>query len=304
MVAAQMAAYDQLIRDPCGGQMAHPPYLGMGGGYLVRQIDVIQPQLTGLAGKVVGGITPQDYNLAWFPGAPTAYFVNGGEPNFTSAWVTQASTGYITNSVVRRFRPVACCLKWLPSGPYNSRQGLVALGYSAGRFFDPAVTTSSNQVIQNSMDLAGNGTRMHEIRWLPTEADQDWTTTADASTSTTFEGGGVFISLSGVDATGSSATTANINGRIEITTVYEWQPSQLGPAQAPMAPPAFTIQQHQSSIGDLGAFLLEGIRRGGSALGQGMVQGATTYGAALLTAGVRSYNRRGAAAPQPMQVEF
>jgi hypothetical protein len=93
-----------------------------------------------------------------------------------------------------------------------------------------------------------------------------------------------------VDSTYATNTSASFNGYCEITTVWEWVPQKAnGISVAPRAPLPYTSQQVLSTIGDLGAYLFEGVRD----VGRGMVKAGTFAGVRYLTAGVAQMQMRG-----------
>jgi len=134
---------------------------------------------------------------------------------------------------------------------------------------------------------------MHEVRWLPTPVDENFTQAA----TTVRNGGTMFAALCGVDATSTSTTTAVLNGYFEVVIIWEWTPNTsggVGITVNPQAPLPYTTQQLLSSVGDMGAYLFEGARKAGTG-----AMRAAGYGAAVaVTRGVQSYMTRGGAFPR------
>lgn len=292
---AAMIAYDNMIRDPCGAAFAAAPYGGTESGYLARTVDTFQPsQNTSLAGLVTGQTYPSTYILQY---TPSSYGFNTGVTQGASS----SSTGVVVNFantqpgnfmgnafVVKKYRPVAACLKWIPTGPYSTRQGVVGLGYAAGRVFDTAGTPTGQSVLQSAMSQQANGSVAHEIRWLPTTADQVFSSVVTDGSGISYEGGCVFASLVNIDSVALNATSWVAQGYFEITTIWEWVPRNDNAANgslttAPRPPPPFSINDHQSTITDIGQYLLYGLRQGANYAAKKVVE----YAPALLTGGVK-----------------
>lgn len=280
----------KLLNDPCSAELARPCYTGTDAGYLIRTNAVFRPQLVGsysnsglaTTGDYVRQYTP--WNLSGSTGYLTAGVQNG--VSMTTLTPSGETANFITQSVVRRYRPVAACMRWLPDGPYSNRSGTVGLNYSPGAVLGGSVTsTDATQLLQLSAKVVPNGMGEHEVKWLPTELDETWTTVGESSSGA---GGSMFIVLAGVDGTTTSTTTATLNGRIEVITVWEWTPTTGSGGNATVsvkAPNPQTSQQVLSAIKDIGGFLYEGAVHATKKFGY-----AAT--GAVLTAGVRTVTRR------------
>lgn len=261
--------YMRLLADPCGAPFAHPPYGSVDSGYLVRTVENIPIQAGGYTGLTAGSVVAADFAIQVTPcGFSSQSGVLGGNlPGLSYAAIksgstltlaAQASTCYIaTQTAVRKFRPVACCLKFLPYGPYNSRQGLIGMGYNGGQFQVPNVGTYGvGALLTQCMVTMPLGAEKHEVKWLPTAIDQEWqdplvTDTSQAS------GGSVLLVGAGVDATALTTTVAQINGYMEVTTVWEWTPAtSSGLSVMAAAPSPVTIQNVLSTIGNIADFVL------------------------------------------------
>lgn len=308
----RVRAWDQLLRDPCASNLTAPCYGGMDSGYLVRTTDVITPVAAG-AGMTVGSVVPCSFVLSYIPTAwsgvannaaylTTAGFAPGGaDPAAIVVSSAGSSIGFVqnfitSNAAVKRARPVAACVKWMPSGPYTSRQGFVCMGYSPGSQFVVGDSVTYANLASNSQYLCSNGSEPHEVRWLPTAADENFTN----NTQTNYSGGTVTIVLRAVDGTATSATAATLNGSFEVTTVWEWEPitGVGGVAQAPRAPLPYTSQAVLSTISDLGAYIFQGVRTGAAyaadAAISGVIRGSSKAAMKLLTGGVGQMAVRGA----------
>jgi hypothetical protein len=306
-VTSLMGHYDQLLRDPCAAPLCHPPYLGTDQGYLVRTVDNYQPNI-GLGGTTTPG-NPAVLDMI-FQVSPSVYLVQsvgyqlggslpGGAPLIGN---NTAQTPFATTNF-NRYRPVAACLKYIPFGAYGSRSGLISAGYGTGQFVYAATAVSPAGLTTQMMESAGVGTRPHEIRWLPTAFDQTWRNfnTDGAAADDDYSGGCMCLVAKNVDGTYvTNGGNAVPNGIFQVTIVWEWMPlAQSGISTAPMPPSPFDINDHQSTIGDIGSYLLDGVRQGASFLGQavgtyaGIAAGGFVRkaGQALLTAGYQEIRR-------------
>lgn len=283
-----MAAYDRLLRDPCKAPLVHAPYLGTESGYLCRTVENFQLPDTTKTGLTVGSTVPATVQLAICPGN---YATNTGmtwAPGSSQpAGTAGRSVFVVTSSAVRKYRPVAACMKWIPSGSYASRAGVVGMGYSSGNVMVSGDVCETSQFLASQLEVAPNGSKLHEVRWLPTADDQNW---MSANSTAGISNGTMTLILYNVDATATSTTSATLNGYVEVTIVWEWIPTSTGTAaggglsMAPATGTRFTINDHQSTIRDIGAFLLEGVRNTASAVTEGFVMG--------LSGGVRNIVRR------------
>lgn len=284
---ARVAAWDNLLRDPCSAPLAHPCYNGVDSGYLVRTTDVLTASVSGIttaAGADVfidGFIQITPFNVSGTTGNVFSYNQAG------SALPAAAASGYSnfigTAAVARRYRPVAACVKYIPTGAYAKRAGLVSLGVIPGMEFISGATYTISNVRATCQRYAPNGTEPHEVRWLPTAVDENFT---DVNVAINTGAGSVLIVLDGVDGVGTSATTASVSGRFEVTVVWEWIPAAAqGLSLAVETPPPYTSQQVLATIGDIGKYVFQGLRQ--SRVGQQAMSAAVDYGLRYLTAGAR-----------------
>jgi len=278
-----MRAYDMLIRDPCGAPFARPPYAGGNSGYFTRVTVNFSPAVIGLSGLTPGSDqTGLYYALAVQPiQFPNILIAGATAAIATNTYAQTLLTGtFLQNAAVKEYRPVSFCLKWVPTGPVVKRSGMVALGYSAGAVKD----NGSNASIQNIGSLAAtalerctNGSSAHEIRFLPTPADEQYDIGSLVS-SPYRNAATLFCVLANTDGVATNATTVALNGFFELTGVFEWLPEgSSSVSTAPQPPPPFTSQEYQSTISDIGDFLLRGVRSATELVGQGLARGATRY---------------------------
>lgn len=289
----RVSAWDQLLRDPCAANLAYPCYAGMDSGYLVRTTDYVTPTRTG---TFTAGAAVTDYILQVTPFNYSA--TSGGiAAQGTTGQVMDTSisfgfpNNFITNAnSVRRYRPVAACIKWMPSGPYTSRRGIVASGYLTGTEIVPGLTYSADGVKSVCQRYAPNGGEAHEVRWLPTAVDENFT---DVTVANNNGAGAVIFVLSGVDAV-NTTTIQTLNGTFEVSIVWEWLPSTLAGSitVSPKAPLPYTSQQILGTIQDVGKYIFEGVRV--ASYNPGFIRGASQAAAALLSGGYQHYGTRAA----------
>lgn len=296
----RVAAWDLLLRDPCSAPLAHPCYQGGDAGYLIRTTDYITLSSGSETGLTATAIYPLDGYVQICPFNISSSTGQVGAVRLTSvgtAGQTSSTSGYGSNFIasasVKRYRPVACCLKWIPTGPYTSRQGLVSMATLTGQEVDGGTAYDTNGVARAMQHYASNGAEPHEVRWIPTAVDENFTT---ASAVNNTGAACVLIALQGVDGTASNATTVVANGRFEFTCVWEWQPSVgMGVAASVQPPLPYTTQQVLATIGDFGKYVFQGVRA--SRAGQQAFRAGVETGLAYLTSGVRTRGTRGGSMP-------
>lgn len=292
----RVRAWDNLLRDPCGGQLAYPCYGGIDTGYLIRTVDYYQPIIVGsytlgAPGRVNFVLQYTPLNLSANSGVNVSGQLSGvGLPSFSGIGLSD----FITNSAaVKRYRPVAACLKFTPNGPYNSRAGVVAMAATPGVEFAATVTRSFSDIRAVCQHFAPNGSEAHEVRWLPTAADETFT---DLTSANNTAAGTVLMVLDGVDATATSITQMTVNGYIEIVTAWEWVPEATGGLTiSPKAPLPYTSQQVLSTISDLSKYVYEGVRA--VSMQPGVMSGAVNTAATIITGGVRTIRTRASGMP-------
>ncbi len=294
MADKRVRDYLTLLADPCSANLAHPPYSGTDAGYLVRTTDILSVSATNGSSLTPGTIYRMDGVVSVTPSGYVSYGQLSGATATVGGSITLSSGGFAGNflstTAVRRFRPVAACLKWIPNGPYSSRQGLVGTMYGVGTLANAGEAVNATTVLASCTRTAPNGGECHEVRWLPAAIDENFTT----ATAAVNGAGTMTVVLSQVDGTASNATNINANGYLEITTVWEWTPSgTAGITVNPQSPIPHTTQSVLANIGDMGAFLYSGVLRAG----EGMIRGATAGAMVGLTAGYRNYATRGRSMP-------
>lgn len=274
-LAKAVRDYDTLVRDPCAGPFATPPYAGAASGYFTR-IQVAIP-ITASTSGTAGTDTFISFAMQIQPAAfPVIYYTAAGFNSVSPVWIANTLGGsFLQNTAVKAYRPVAACAKFVSNGPIAKRAGLIAVGYTQGPVRAVGQSGTGPDILQFSQDgleRCPNGSGAHEIRFLPCPGDEQYHQTP---TNLFAEGGTLNVSGTNVDAIQGSATTATANGYVEFTGVYEWVPEgSAGISTAPTPTVGFTSQDYQSTIGDMGAFLLHGVRTAARVVGGQMVRGA------------------------------
>lgn len=207
----RMAAYLRLLGDPCAAPLTQAPYAGIGSSYLIRTNHMYQPSAgTGTALDFVVEVSPSNYPAM----ATYGYAVSQGSTTLAN----YNETGFLTSSVVKGYRPIACCVRWIPTGAIASRAGLIGLAYS------PSKTTTSGasgiyptSFVTSAQRLAPNGATAHEAKWLPSFGDERF----GSATEVNINGAGsIMVTGRGVDAVAGIAS-----GYVDITVVWEWEPN-------------------------------------------------------------------------------
>jgi len=286
-------AWLDLLADPCSGNLTQPCYSGTDAGYLIRTVDPIAVTSTDSVGLTVGSTYSMFGTVAV---TPSGYVNYGGVAGFTGSNAaatlvlsTLAQSGnFMNNASVRRFRPVAACLKWVPNGPINNRRGTIASGYCAGTPYNVTDSVTVGGVSLECTRVAPNGGEPHEVRWLPTALDENFTTATQASSG----GGTMLMAFNGIDGTATSATNIVANGYLYVYIVWEWTPSGTnGITVAPKAPLPFTSQSVLATIGDMGAFLFKGLLSPGAGrIIAGVVSKAVEYNRGVQEVMTRAQN--------------
>lgn len=289
----RVRAWDQLLRDPCTSNLAYPCYGGLDTGYLIRTTDYFTPIITG--GSLTNGPGTCDFVFQITPSnfSTTSGTVSTGAPTSGAALNSVGQTGwanFITSATVARYRAVAACVKWLPSGPYSTRSGTVAMGLIPGTAIAATQAFNTPQVRAMCQHYAPNGAEAHEVRFLPTSEDENFTTSGapiDPGAAS------LLTVLTGVDSITTGTNTVTLNGSFEITICWEWTPAAAAGSitSSPKAPLPYTSQQVLATIGDLGSYVFQGVRTAAS--NPGVMRAAVYAGSQLLTNGVRVRATRG-----------
>jgi hypothetical protein len=133
-------------------------------------------------------------------------------------------SNFITNvDVVKGFRCIACCVKWIPNGPIATRSGVIGRSYAPSRLITPGVALSALDAMSSTSRQDTNGSVSHEVRWLPSFEDERFSSVTEVNVAGTgsvqMAGVNVDCSISGV-----GPYTYTANGYFEFTCVWEWEP--------------------------------------------------------------------------------
>lgn len=246
------SSYLRMLRDPCSAQLVRAPYTGTSSAYLVRTVNTYVPS---------GPQVPyMDYVYEVTPWNFPNPLISGGAPSGTSFTLSNnvALSNFVTNpNVVRTYRPIAACLRWVPSGPIGARAGVVGMGYSPARTYESGLTVNALQVLGTTMKQDANGSVDHNIVWLPSFGDERFGGNGETNI---LGAGSMQLVLSGIDTVDNgTGVSNNLAGYIEVTVVWEWEPissSQMGVVPSAASATRFTLQDVLSRIPDVGSFVL------------------------------------------------
>lgn len=241
--------YMKLLSDPCNAKLVPAVYAGMGSSLLVRTTDYYKfpSDGSGVAANqnFIFEFTPWNY--------PTC--VQAGTNGTNSVTISQQTpflTNFVTASTVRAYRPIACCVKWIPTGPTSGRSGVIGMAYNPSRTQTAGpVTVTATLPLCNKVD--SNGSTQHEILWLPSFGDERFGANGEVNIT-----GAGSVLVVGEDVDGYDGLA---NGLIECTVVWEWIPeSGRSISSSVAAPAATTLQQVLSAIKDVNSFVTKGAR--------------------------------------------
>jgi len=275
------ADYRRLLFDPCSATLVHPPYLGLEAGYLIRTRDVFVPFI---ANQTQLGSKVNDYVVQWSPGnlGPSGatnlgLFVGGATPGGAMSGTTgsyisgnravsslQSNFINATGTSVGTYRVVACCMKWIPTGPVLDRQGVVAPIYSPTPLFAAANPPLFADIEQACPEPKANGSESHEIVWIPNNKDQEYGILDAGVLEAGF--GTLTLGLGGIDGTFVNAGYAGYlyaaiaNGRVECTTVWQWTARGVanGLTQTLTSPPKHSVNDVLADVVDIGHAIYTG----------------------------------------------
>lgn len=274
----QAIMYRNLLRDPCGAPMVAPPAAGPSSGLFVRQ-RYFQPLTT----TAVTNKTSQSFVAVLQPAKGVLKYASQSQ-----GWQTlDLEVGLLASTICRSYRCVAACMKWIPTGSVMNRSGLISSGYVLDEV-DTTTTVSDATAVDwqmlcaKSISNTGNGEPI-EARWVPSGPEdvefraRGVTYNADTGT----------VLMVGRDVDYTTGTTAQANGYLEVTIVYEWVPTSGAGIVAPLqVGTKSTMQQVLSTIGNLTQFVLEnpiGRAMGRAAMGSAMQRIENSFAGPSLT---------------------
>lgn len=238
-----LTAYLRMLSDPCGADLAAAPYAGTGSSYLMRTTDIWQPAL--------GTLTALDFVVDFTPwNYPTMLCGAQATPGGANTAANVTFSSFMASSVVRSYRPIAACVKWIPTGPISSRMGCIGMSYTPNKQLVVGSSYTPAQCIANCQKVATNGSVKHEARWLPSFGDERMGVKGESNISGC---GSIQIVGRSIDAVAGSA-----NGYLELTVVWEWEPDFGGTTGATPSTSRFTghtLNSVLSRIRDVGKFV-------------------------------------------------
>jgi hypothetical protein len=204
----------RLLNDPCNAPLCHPCFSGTNGGILVRSCSYQNFNLgsSNTAGYVV-----------WAPGTAGAV-ANETVADNTSVVIPGLGTGFVPgftyiNNNAGSFRAVAACMKVTWGGTELNRQGYLRFGNI--NFSDIGIPGTTAVTVAGISQLFECATRVPEesleIKWRPTDFDQQTTNTTNPDSSQD-------VGRRGAIGFCASSFATNSVLIVETTVVYEYQP--------------------------------------------------------------------------------
>lgn len=277
-----MNPYAGLLMDPCNGDLNAPsPFEGADGALSIRTVDYVVPG--------TAPATPfTDVWLFWQPGYSTQVTLANSLFNSPSPGTAQPTAMAVT-MMANMMRCKASCVEWIPTGPVALRAGMVGVAYSpAGNLWNPTQPYDLSRILSSAQRTDCNGSCRHEVRWIPSHKDGDFSNIANNSPTNNTGNAAVGIMIKGVDCTAGVP-----NGYFKITSVWEYFVNPDTPAYkaAPAAiprPPPYTLNMVLRSVPNALALAIDMVGHGGAGrpvlqaasrlLGAGPHYNATPYG--------------------------
>jgi len=249
--------------------MVASPFAGMGSSYVVRTVTTMIPW----AADTTVGAVGMDFIAEFTPWNAPSFLQFGGVKQGGASITTFSGsyTSFISGTAVKSFRPVAACLKFIPSGTIAGRSGVIGLGYSPNKIYQGSTIYVPSQAMTMTLAQHPTGAVPHEAVWLPSFEDARFGTQLESNVNGV---GSVQIVGLNVDATGSG-TQITANGYLEMTVVWEWEPAVAVSGQSNGVVPSLhtptrtTLNDVLSTIGDAGRFVLQ---HAGGAMAAGAYQ--------------------------------
>lgn len=219
-IDSNAAAFARLLADPCNAPMCAPTYTGMGTGEYRRFRKIVSIPATAVEGTYV--ITP---------GMNTYHFATHIAANAGSNYAfSNFSNIYSPNNPDSlECRCLAACVKVRYTGAEQARSGVIGLRTLPFQYINPGQGGNIATELTNNTVINRVGEVMHEVKFVPGNADQGFTIVAAAPNDR--EMGSFGFSFQGVPP-GSL--------QIEITAVMEIE-SEIG-----IVPTAITPSSHNS----------------------------------------------------------
>lgn len=240
----------KLLADPCGAELTEPCYGSTGTGYLTRSRTLFPIPNGALA---TDKATDAVFEISPCYGASA--FVRWGWSSILNGSLGNASVfgadGLITSSVVGRSRCVALCARVIYTGTELDRKGYVGMVLDSGISLSTGepIAGTANSWSQACPNIHRLGDADVELRWVPAAEDSQFLAAGEEWSASNISGNSLQIALVGI--TPGAAT-------LEITSVWEWQPSEEGSYGnvVGMRAPASSVPFNTvlRALGDLGKF--------------------------------------------------
>lgn len=220
---AYAMAYARLLYDPCGAPLVHPTYAGTDGGLLVRAENTYT---IGANTGITAGV------FSWTPGGIGAASsgtissaIAQGESTIPGGAILLAgvSSGYqpgygFLSANASEARCVAACIQIFYTGTEVGRSGLVAYGNIIGGTLPNGLTCNSQGVLTLFENFERTPDRCVEVKWRPTNFDQNYTVPS-ATTSITE------LSRRGALAFAFKDLQPGVGITVRMVGVYEYTPA-------------------------------------------------------------------------------
>lgn len=233
MLDLAAARWLQLLRDPCNAPLVAPCYAGFGTGNYARLKNTYN------LGSVDGAWWFQPGTNYYWTGTTTT---PGGSLLIAPAQPIWPAGTILDN--VRQVRCIAACVKVRYVGPEADRKGVVSLSVGPP-LFSPGDTTLAAQAQNGCPMVARLGEVSHEVKWVPSAADEEFHPAAGAAVQPR-------SSCMNVVYAGVPASSL----QLEITACYELEGNASGgaPVTATMPPSSNTTNQVLQTLGDVASW--------------------------------------------------
>lgn len=259
---ARVAAYLNLLSNPCTGRLVPAPYVGVGSSYMVRTVNNLPLYFgatlpAGTKGKVDFAVDFTPWNC---PAALT-YAVGSAGVTMPNSYSGHTLSNFVTmTDVVKSYRPIASCFKFVPTGAIADRSGVIGLAYSPNKMMATNVPYKATDLLGSCQRRDATGSVEHEVTWLPSFMDERFGTNGE----TNMNGCGTcHIVGKDVDAV-ADGTNVNVSGYLEMTVVWEWEPADPistgrynGTVPSMSTPSPVPLNTVLSYLGDIGNFALK-----------------------------------------------
>jgi len=163
-------------------------------------------------------------------------------------------------------------MKFQPNGEYAYRSGAVGSYPETNLSVPNGGGFSAQTALTKSIDIVPIGSELHELVWCPTSADGNMRTGIGTFDDSVVTGGVISMVLTNVDAIGTSAISATVQGMINLTACYEWIPeinsAGVGIPSNLSAVPRTPMNVALSTLGNMSKWATSGYRAMSSPAGK------------------------------------